>query len=695
MKFVETPDYNNPGLYNIDDVGLTMLYVYGTPQLKEAAISGYRNFKVSEVKRRIRKILQLQLYMLYRWSLIRYLLLHNIKGNFIRQKMFDVTPDSFYPENGDVELYFLKPMFLWRFSKANYKFMCLLFTRKINKEIQIFLENYTVDSSAMLSYVEIKATVFSKSVPQKIDNVEKYFKYQMNAYEMTEIYYSNDFFLHLMDPETSYTEFTKLILVGYCERYQGDLYTKKQANKDKEMFQFADNHYMGAESVINHFAELIKSRKAEIDIKNTLFVNPEWNGISDSIGQFYSFSFAFLADQIFDDQLKSSQFRFIDAVGNVVRQGSKLPCSDSRSQWLVLKYFTLTMEYPWINSYLISTKFKNFRDISRLLQGNIQTLKQQYMKLNDEYLDYEIKLLNDEIESYGHALFEHNSERSSVNTPVTSVFDTTFHRNRKNFDKGKTLHPNILENVSDVWLENVVITERKVSSNISCGPQLLDVFDSKTPLKQVRLIESPIYLGIMKSELNSFDLSWTLYDEHTGMVKPFNKVHSVINELMVSTLKAIGSTVEFEAQKYGVKSIDSVNQIFPVFTESEKLDDYIVKYLTSKDMQILRQELDALENNIVKIKQQILTKSEDHREFVYNFVKYLQLGEVFNTVHELIALEVSDEDREYGEFATISTYDFPVLIEEFIDLIDSFENDNEINICWQLKSNGFIDITSL
>lgn len=182
MKFVESPDFTAPETYTIHDVGVSTLALFGTAQLEEALRSGYKDFNLAEVKCKIKSILQLQLYLLYRWTLTRFVISHNFKGSLIKQRFFDVTPDSFQPDFEDIDLYFKKPAFLWRLSAFNYKELCLLFLSK-SKECHINLKTYDLDFSNMLEYVETKPSFFSRSMFQspptnlaRIDTIQGYFK---------------------------------------------------------------------------------------------------------------------------------------------------------------------------------------------------------------------------------------------------------------------------------------------------------------------------------------------------------------------------------------------------------------------------------------------------------------------------------------------------------------------------------------
>lgn len=259
MKFWFDPFTSKHGTFEISNpnttatkiIAPTALSLFGTAQFLEASLSLYADFQNDDLKTLATSILKRQLYLLYRWSLVRYLVSHKIKGSLIKKKWFSVTPDCFKPDESEIQLYIKQPKFLWRFSLNNYAYMCEIFSSSSSSSLKYKLNTYKNDSSLIVPYLERSNNFFARKTllklfqsdsnsssieyHDKINKIEffntfEFFKFNLNSYETTEIFYSDDFYLHQMDPYTTYEEFFLVLLTGECKRYTCGLLKSIQAN---------------------------------------------------------------------------------------------------------------------------------------------------------------------------------------------------------------------------------------------------------------------------------------------------------------------------------------------------------------------------------------------------------------------------------------------------------------------------------
>lgn len=229
----------NPLTVTATNIAPTTLSLFGTCHFLEAKASHYKDFLPSDLHNLARTILQRQAYLLYRWSLIRYLVHHKFKSSFLKRKWFNVTPDCFQPQNTEIDLYINQPMFLWRFSRNNYSYMCEIFAPPSSSNLKYNLLNHTIDYSPIMPYLENSNNLFTKSLKKlfqpsssgrhvfnnriyEIDyfNTTNFFRFNLNVYETSEFLYSDDFYLHQMDEYTDYHEFFLILLTGECKRYK-------------------------------------------------------------------------------------------------------------------------------------------------------------------------------------------------------------------------------------------------------------------------------------------------------------------------------------------------------------------------------------------------------------------------------------------------------------------------------------------
>lgn len=84
----------------------------GTTQFVEAQRSNYQRFEVKDLFARAKKIVQVQTFMIYQLSLIRFYIQHLVSEWFIGLKYFDINPKNFDPTDKEVKSYVDNPIFL-------------------------------------------------------------------------------------------------------------------------------------------------------------------------------------------------------------------------------------------------------------------------------------------------------------------------------------------------------------------------------------------------------------------------------------------------------------------------------------------------------------------------------------------------------------------------------------------------------
>lgn len=672
MIFIDSPDFNDPDLHNIHDVGVSTLALFGTAQLKEAARSDYKDFNISELKRKIKSILQLQLYLLYRWALTRYMLCHNVKGNFIKQKFFDVTPDSFKPTVADIELYFRKPAFLWRLSAFNYQNLCLLFSTKV-KQVNITLKAYTLDSSNMLDYIDNKLSFFSRSMFQsaptnlkRISTIQEYFKYNLSKYEQSEIYFAQDYFLNMMDATTCYTEFVEILLTGACERYECQLSKIKLDSKGKTIFQFTPNYYVIPEFATDHFADLVKMREKEVNIQNKLILNTNWVEEALCTTMFPNYSFFRLLKRIFGSKLTLNKFKWQDKCGNNVIIGTELPCTQEKEVWLVLKYFTITLQYPWLNCFMYMGE-KISKETFDTIEHDFKKIERCFFQLSQLQSEKEIIVMSQVLKEEGKLQLE-EVDINSLQSTISSIFDTTFHRNRRKFDNVKTIHPNGFDSLPFAY-SVASTTETEIKTNSHRKIEFTYNESSSAQDKTTEAVDAIVCLGVSVAELYDTDISWSFYNAGTGCINPFTGIHGIVNDMMEFTLDLMGTLIQEEAYR---------RNIFVAKPES------IASYLTHINIKF-NPKLLFLQKDINRVKAQILKASTQHKLFVENLFKMLTLRDLF----EKVVLDFTDEDLQNFPY---SSYCFDTQIDEFKDLLESFNGSSNVKVRWFIKPNGFIEL---
>ncbi|KAG0686813.1 hypothetical protein C6P40_003339 [Pichia californica] len=240
----------------------TTLGIIGTTQFIEAKNSGYTDFQPNDLYSRARIILQKQLFMVYRWSLIRFCVAHPIAEKYIPAKFFQIIPQNFIPDNIEIQNYINSPKFMWRFSMINYGYFAKLF----GKHCPIYhhstefdnddLLTHDLDYSPLVAYVksnqelvssvkyrfhlykskDIKGIEFSK-----ITEIMEKLTFELADHEEAECFHSDDYYLHLMATKKT-EDFTSILITGhYADNVLGNLLREsineanhKLANMKKE-----------------------------------------------------------------------------------------------------------------------------------------------------------------------------------------------------------------------------------------------------------------------------------------------------------------------------------------------------------------------------------------------------------------------------------------------------------------------------
>lgn len=120
MRFNINPSFCNQVGPIADNNVSTAFALVGTLQFREAHNSGYFNFKKEDLINAAIPIIQKQALILYHLILFRYVFAHAVKGNFIDEKYYNVTPDCFIPSMEEIQYYLNDPKGIFRFSAKNY-----------------------------------------------------------------------------------------------------------------------------------------------------------------------------------------------------------------------------------------------------------------------------------------------------------------------------------------------------------------------------------------------------------------------------------------------------------------------------------------------------------------------------------------------------------------------------------------------
>lgn len=241
----------------------TAIALTGTTQFIEARRSDYKLFKTSDLWARATTILQTQFFMLYQWSLVRFLIAHPPAEAFIPHKYYLVGVQNFTPEESDIRLYLQDPKFLWRFSVRNYGYFAKIFGRYL--PFYSFTDGfadgkfatYQDDDSPLMPYIRSSGEVVKFTLKHKLKlsqslnshgvkleriiQIESKFQAKiLTPFEKSEYLHSDDFHLHLMDGDFDYVDFVQTLITGHTFRGPGallqmDIQQSNQLLKDKKM----------------------------------------------------------------------------------------------------------------------------------------------------------------------------------------------------------------------------------------------------------------------------------------------------------------------------------------------------------------------------------------------------------------------------------------------------------------------------
>ncbi|KAG0679210.1 hypothetical protein C6P40_002376 [Pichia californica] len=231
-----------------ENLASTAIGLTHTTQFLEARKSEYLNFDYYDLYARALKILQIQIYLIFKISLTYFCINHPMYEKFVPKKYFSYSPENFLPEEYEIWSFIEDPKFMYRFSIRNYECFEGLFTLnmpffpdKFNK-YGIVTNISQDDDSPLMPYIKSKTNTFkhnfksklnlSKSLHridsinlEKIENfMTKKFTYKgLSYYDKTECLYSDDVYLHQMDEKLNYKEFCNLLITGHTSNGPGKL----------------------------------------------------------------------------------------------------------------------------------------------------------------------------------------------------------------------------------------------------------------------------------------------------------------------------------------------------------------------------------------------------------------------------------------------------------------------------------------
>ncbi|GAV29986.1 hypothetical protein PMKS-003492 [Pichia membranifaciens] len=245
-----------------EPVASTAIALTGTTQFIEARRSDYKLFKTSDLWARANTILQIQFFMLYQWSLVRFLIAHPTAEAFIPHKYYLVGIQNFTPEESDIRLYLQEPKFLWRFSIRNYGYFAKVFGRYL--PFYSFTDGfadgkfatYQDDDSPLMPYIRSSGEIVKFTLKHKlkmsqslnshgvrlerIKQIESKFQAKiLTPFEKSEYLHSDDFHLHLMGGDFDYVDFVQTLITGHTFRGPGallqmDIQQSNQLLKDEK-----------------------------------------------------------------------------------------------------------------------------------------------------------------------------------------------------------------------------------------------------------------------------------------------------------------------------------------------------------------------------------------------------------------------------------------------------------------------------
>lgn len=397
MYFTITP--KNGNVFSV--ISRTTFSIFSTGHMIEAKNANLKGYNVLDLQEVAAWILKRQAYMLYQWCLLRYMLSHCL--TLIPCKYYSVTPDCFTPDEFEIGLYIENPKFLWRFSVVNYSYIINLIESNSDNNHSIFL-TYNYDSSGFIRYFELRTSCLSNHIKEivkpgengvcnsnystKIHGlIDQYFVFQLNKYETIEYLYADDFYLQLMNGDTTYEDFLTIILTGQINSkfslpcrlkqllldHKEKLYRQKVKKFDPSKLLNATNNeqennqlinlakYLDTElnndpiesvNIINEINQVVESRKAKISITNELYLKTDWIDevyTSDSC-IYHPMNFFKFASHVFGFQsvLPKSQS---DKNGKYFRYGWEINCEGSFLKKVINAYEKVFPNHNYYDHY--------------------------------------------------------------------------------------------------------------------------------------------------------------------------------------------------------------------------------------------------------------------------------------------------------------------------------------------------------
>ncbi|TID30059.1 hypothetical protein CANINC_001345 [Pichia inconspicua] len=231
-------------------VSVTSIGLIGIKQFTEARRTGYKDFKYNDLFTAAAAILKMDMYTIYKASLMYYSLKHPVSVNLIKQKFFDVTPDHFVPTAEDIKHFIEEPQFMYRFSLKNYNNIKSLF-KKSHPSFAIDIYAITKDDSELVPYLKSKRTQLKENLKSKLhllkninhddydfkrmQRVNEMFTFQMRAEESSNFLFSSDFYLHMMAPQCDFHDFLSTLLIGFSPKYHGGLYRELLLQQNEKL----------------------------------------------------------------------------------------------------------------------------------------------------------------------------------------------------------------------------------------------------------------------------------------------------------------------------------------------------------------------------------------------------------------------------------------------------------------------------
>lgn len=233
-----TPDF--PENISSTAIGLT-----GTTQFLQAFNGNYTGYMMYDVRARVKKILQVQMFLFYQIMFIIFCLSHPIESKLLPKYFWNFTPQCFSPDTDEIDLYINHPKFLWRFSMGNYGYFCDVFAKhlpflRLEYDVSFAMPTtYNFDDSPLIPFIQTGGEIIKSTFKTKLKMIKnvgahhikfdkiKYlhskFTHKVSIYEQSEIFHSDDVQLHLLDSKFTYDDFINEIITGYTSKGPGKL----------------------------------------------------------------------------------------------------------------------------------------------------------------------------------------------------------------------------------------------------------------------------------------------------------------------------------------------------------------------------------------------------------------------------------------------------------------------------------------